>query len=252
MPFAAYAATDNPCDQGPSAILNLIDRPSNADSICTVPANKQIVEAGYAYFNLPQGTGTASTFTDSDVRFGLPANSELFILVPTYTTQTLSPRSGFTNTAIGIKHIFAYNQKWMFTAESVIVLPDGSAAFGSQQTGYYANAIASYDLTDKWNALLMLGVSDVSIPRYFNGLRFSSFNPDLLLTYSFSDNVNVFGEVYAQTHTGPFQGSGVNVDAGIMYKLSSSIVADIAYGQRVYGYLYGLDNYITTGLSIMF
>lgn len=245
-----FADTD-PC-AGSSAILNLIDRPSNADSVCVVPKNKIIVEAGYLHENLADHQGQLISYTNSEVRFGLGHATELYSLVPSYTTQTYAPFSGFNNTYIGLKHLLGHDEHWIVTAESSLVLPDGSAAFGNKESGIDANVIFSYTFNPKYNLTFMLGVSDVSVSRYWGGQRYSTVNPDWILTYSLNDKTNMFAEIYGQTHTGPFAGSGFNADLGIMHMIRSNIVIDFAVGQNIYGELFGINNYISTGISIMF
>ena len=244
-------ASNNPCMDAPQ-ILNVVDRPSHTDSACSMPTNKMMIESGYQYQKLGPGGGWLYNFPNSQIRFGLEKNSEIFLYVPSYNHESYFPFSGFNGSLLGVKHQFITNSKVVFTGETVVVLPDGSAAFGAQQTGIVANAILTYIYNDLFDLTLMLGAYDVSLPRYYDGIRFSSVNGNLMLSYALNGKTDMFAELYGQTHVGPMLGGGVSMDIGVMYEARSNIAIDLAVGQNLNGYIGSVERYITSGISFMF
>ncbi|KTC67972.1 hypothetical protein Lbir_2574 [Legionella birminghamensis] len=251
--FSGTAAADEPISpcSGPTAFLNLIDRPNYADSSCTVPYKSVIIESGYQYQRLTDSDGSLQTYPNLETRFGLPANNELYILWPTYNQQSFSPRYGNSETMAGLKHMLVNNDQWIIAVEAEIFLPDGSAAYGSKSTGAGANAILTYSINDKWSFTTMLGVSSLTESRYNGGERYNNFIPDLVLSYSLSDRLSAYGEVYGETKTGPGEHSGFNADAGILFLIRPSIIIDINAGQRISGYPGSFENYFGAGISFM-
>lgn len=98
----------------------------------------------------------------------------------------------------------------------------------------------------------MLGLATATQSSLSGGQRFNSFNPDAVLTYITKNNLEIFGEIFGQTHTGPHQGSGYNFDGGIAYLLSENMTIDAEVAQRISGNLSGFNQYIGAGLGILF
>ena len=86
--------------------------------------------------------------------------------------------------------------------------PGGSDAFGSEGLGATVNMIIYYSINSQLSLLTMFGGSMITQPKFNGGKRFQSINPDLVLTYAPIKKVDLFGEIYGQTQTGPNQGSG--------------------------------------------
>ncbi|MCE3044796.1 transporter [Legionella sp. 16cNR16C] len=236
---------------GPTAFLNLIDRPNYADSSCTVPWKSVIIESGYQYQRLTDSDGTLQTYPNMETRFGLPGNNELYVLWPTYNQQSFSPRYGNSETMAGLKHMLINNNKWVIAVEAELFFPDGSAAYGSKSAGGGANAILTYTINPKWSVTTMLGVSSLTQSRFNGGERYNNFIPDFVLSYSLSDRLSAYGEVYGETKTGPGEHSGFNADAGILFLITPSIIIDINAGQRISGYPGSFENYFGAGISFM-
>jgi len=252
-PLLAFAQENipDPCG-GPSALLSISNRGGNADSPCLVPFKEFVFESGYQYETIAPGSGRLQYYPTSALRFGLPANSEFAVLLPTYNQLSDPHITGFGATTLAIKHKLGYNQKWLATAEALFTLPSGSLAYGSNNLGVVVNGIVNYTINDKFSWIAMLGVSRQSLPKLFGGQNYSSVNPDLVLSYSPTDTINLYGEIYAQTKTAPTQGRGVNVDCGILYLVKSNLVLELEFQQRVSGYLGGFNQLITTGFSLAF
>jgi len=243
--------TDDPCG-GPSALLNIVDRPTIGDSACVVPVKKAVLEFGYQYQKLSHAAGHQQNFPETEFRLGIPAHNELVILLPNYIHQSMIQRSGFSAATIGIKHEIGYTKNLVATVESLFTLPNGSAAFGNKGLGAALNGIASYTVNSVLNLTFMLGGSTETTSSADGGQRFTSINPDIVLTYSLNPKVDLYGETYGQSKTGPGAGSGFNFDGGIIYLLYPALTVDLEFGQRISGDLGGFDHYIGTGMAIEF
>ena len=244
-------ANDNPCS-GASALLNIIDRPTAADSACVVPFKKSVLELGYQYQQLSHSAGHEQNLPEAEFRFGLPANNEFVVLPPNYIHQSMTPRSGYTATVVGVKHEIGYSQHWVTAVEALFTLPTGSVAFGSHGLGAAFNGIISYNINSQWNLSGMLGASTETQTSFNGGQRFTSINPDVVLTYSATEKFDCYVEIYGQSKTAPNEGSGFNSDAGIIYLFLPNLAADVELGQRISGNLEGFNYYIGAGMSVMF
>lgn len=72
---SAFADTnDSPCN----GMLAIVNRPTIADSPCTAPNKKFILEFGYEYLNLLEGI-QGQSYPFAELRYGLPANNEIFV-----------------------------------------------------------------------------------------------------------------------------------------------------------------------------
>lgn len=242
---------DNPCG-GPSALLNIVDRPTVGDSACVVPFKKAILELGFQYQQLTHSAAYQQNFPEAALRIGLPANNELVLVLPNYIHQSTIPRAGFAATTIGIKHEIGYTQTWLGAAEALFTLPSGSDAFGSQATGAAINGIIDYTFNSTVSLTFMLGVTTQTQSKLNGGQRFTSINPDLVLTYVLNPKINFYGEVYGQSKTAPGEGSGFNFDGGILYLPWPNLEVDLEVGQRMSGNLNGFNHYIGTGMAILF
>ncbi|MGQ3891415.1 transporter [Legionella sp. CNM-4043-24] len=243
-------AMENPC-HGPGQLLNIVDRPNNADSACSVPAGRFEFEMGYQNQTLRDPSGNQQNYPSAEFRFGLPHNSEIFLLAPNYIQQSIAPTAGFTQTSGGLKHQLWYNNTWLVTIEGLVNLPDGSAAFGNKHIGEAFNAIISYNINSRLNLTLMAGGSSITESRLDGGQRFYSLNPDLVLTWSLNDKSSVYAEVYGQSKTGYGEGSGFNADVGILYLIRPNVALDFSGSQHLSGYPGGFEHYIGAGLSVM-
>jgi hypothetical protein len=164
----------------------------------------------------------------------------------------MTPHSGFSATTLGLKHEIGYNEHWLGAVEALITLPDGSAAFGNRGTGAAFNGIISYTFNPQFNLTLMLGGTTETQASHDGGRRFGSVNPDLVLTYSANDKIDLYAEVYGQSKTGPGEGSGFNSDAGVIYLVLPKLAVDAEVGQRISGNLTGFNQYVGAGISFMF
>lgn len=246
---AAYATDVDPCT-GPNELLALVDRPTIGFSACTVPYKKAVLETGYQYQQLIQ-KGYQQNLPEAEFRLGLPSNTELTILLPNYIHQTVSPHSGFSGASAGLKHEFGFTDSTVYTGQFLIALPSGSNSFGSHGTGAQINAIVSHNLSEHVGVTGMLGVSSLTQSSGDGGGRYSSINPDLVLSYGVNELV-LYLEFFGESKTAPDQHSGFMMDTGIVYLLRKNLEVDIEVGQRLSGKIGGFNHYVGAGLSVLF
>jgi hypothetical protein len=246
---AFAAAVSDPCD--PSNFLNIIDRPTASDSPCAVKFKKAAMELGYQYSKISH-TGYTQTFPQTEFRLGLPANNEFVVVAPNYINLSAYPHTGFSATELGLKHEIGYTSTLVSAVESIVTLPTGSSAYGSDGVGVTLNAVFSYTYNPQLNLTFQIGASSLTLPSLFGGTRFTSFNPDAVVTYSVTPKLDIYIEGYGATRTAPKQGSGFITDAGVIYLLQPNLEIDLVGGQRISGKLLGIDHYFGTGMSLQF
>ena len=247
--FVLANTTEDPCG-GPSELLNLIDRPTYGDSVCVVPFKKVVLELGAQYQTISPATNYGENFPQSELRIGLPAKNEFFLLLPNYTHQSISPYTGFSATKGGIKHGLGYSNNWIASVETLITLPSGTNTFGNNEFGVTINGIANYSFNPSFNITYLLGISSQS--QSTDAHRYTSINPDVVLTYVYNPKVNFFGEVYGQSKTAANMGSGFNFDAGVVYLLVPKFAIDLEIGHRISGLLGGFEHYLGAGIAAEF
>jgi hypothetical protein len=257
---AAHADNTPPSCSGPSAFLAVIGRPTAEDSGCAVPQGMFDVEAGATAGNLyAEPGGKVYTVPNLTLRRGLPDNSELVWLPPGLQYQSANggpgapamTAHGFGPTTIGFKHVLGWNDSWQWTAEVLTTLPSGGSTFGSHGVGGAFNAIVSYG-NGPLGLSLMVGETSETEPTSAGGQRFQSFNPDLVMTWGATSRVQLFGEIYAQSHSGYRQGWGTDADGGVQYLATPRLVVDVEEGVRIHGSLGGFSNYAGVGLGLLF
>lgn len=236
--------------EGNNALLALVDRPSAADSACVVPYGKKVVEMGFEYQEI-LGSGHQLNLPQSTLRIGLPGLNEFVLIPPNYIHQTVHPHLGWSQATMGIKHGFLAGKNWILTVEGLITPSSGSSDFGSGETGGAFNGIFTWSVTSAFGVTAMLGGTTESYPQDYGGQRFRSVNPDILISWS-KNKVQIYGEVYGQSHTGPSQGSGYNVDAGILYLVTQGLLLDVEASTRLSGFLGGFKRYGGAGITVMF
>lgn len=205
---------------------------------------------GYQYQKLI-GKGYQQNLPAADVRIGLPDSNEFLIVLPNYIKQSTSPRAGFSASGFALKHAFHNIGKIQTAVEGILTAPSGSYAFGDKGLNATLDGILAYNMTSQLNFTFMLGVSTQTLSRSGGGTRFTSFSPDVAVNYTPKDNIDFFIEVYGQSKTAPGQGSGFNVDTGIVYLALKNLTIDIEASQRISGNLGGFARYIGAGIAIL-
>ncbi len=182
----------------------------------------------------------------------MPWSTEIDVLLPNYFQSSQTGLSGFTAVQLGIKHELHDTKTWMLSLEGFIIPSSGGKNRGTEGMGGYLDSIIAHDLGYNLSFTGLFGVSSQTVSTQSNGQRYTSFNPDGVLTWSFKEKWELLGEVYGQTHTGPAQGSGFNADAGLIYLPFKTLAVDLEVSQRLSGQLYGFEQYIGAGMAFRF
>lgn len=249
----AYGASivSDPCG-GPAGLLAELDRPTVADSACVAKPGRVIVEMGFAHANTYPQAGTSNNFPEAELRFGLPDNNEFVLLPPNYTRTSISGQTegAYNQTVIGLKHEFGYNSRWTYAAETLFTTP-ATTATGQPTTGWGTaiNGIVAYNVTPSIGVGLMLGVTSLYDAE---GVRYTSINPDFTATWELTDQLQLYGELYGQSHVAHNMGSGWDADGGVQYLLNTRWEIDAELGTRVSGALGGYSHYIGFGTGFEF
>ncbi|MBI5448274.1 MAG: transporter [Gammaproteobacteria bacterium] len=240
--------TDDPC-RGHNAFLALINRPTNADSVCVLQEDQAIAEVGLQYLSArPDGAGY--NYPQLQINVGLPGKSQLTFL-SSYNQQTSA--SGLGPITLGFKHEVGRTQNSIFSAEGIYTPPFGSASFGSAKGGITLNGIASYAVTPHISLLGMLGLSEQSLPSLADAHTYVSVNPDVVLSWQHSVlPLQLYAEIFGQTSTGTGTGGGYNADAGIQYLITQNFEVDLEQGVRLTGELGGYNYYTEVGFGFLF
>ncbi|BCA95602.1 hypothetical protein TUM19329_19630 [Legionella antarctica] len=249
LPIAAWCSSNPPCG-GPTDLLSIIDRPTIADSVCLVPNKSIVMESGYQHLSL-LGGGTQQNFPEALLRFGLADEFEFNILLPNYIHQNILPYTGYQATVMGVKHQIGSSSEWVTVIDGYVILPSGTANFGSERIGGIVNGLFGYNFTSEINLSGMLGVSSQTQSINEGGMRFTSVNPALVLSWS-KEKVSVYWEIYGQSKPSPEDNAGLNTDAGVIYLIKKNIAIDLEAGQRINGSLGGFSHFWGAGISIQF
>ncbi|MFI4963701.1 MAG: transporter, partial [Legionellales bacterium] len=220
---SAQSSLPGPCD-GPNALLTLVNRPSVLDSACVTPDKQAILELGYNHQFLTE-RGTQDNLPQAEFRYGLADLFEFAIILPNYINKSVPRGSGFAPTTLSIKKELVATPKWISTVEGLVTLPSGSYAYGAQGPGAAFNSINSYTITTEIAVTTMLGVSSLSEPVLSGGHSFLSINPIVLVSWT-KNKTSLYGEISGQSKTGFAQGSGFNLDMGVIYLLKKTISID--------------------------
>ncbi len=243
----------DPCS-GSSALLAILDRPTVSDSACTVPYHQAVLEMGYQYASLTGG-GSADNFPEAEWRFGLPFHNEFVFLPPNENRQHIpgaSSLEGFSATTIGIKHEVGYTRRWLGAVESLFTLPSGSPGFGSAGLTVALNGILSYATSANTSVSLQLGATSQTNPVLAGGGRYASVNPDVTFTWQPRWDLQLYGEVFGQSRTGPGLGAGFDADGGVQYLVTPDWEVDLEEGTRLSGNLGGFTHYFGAGTGLIF
>lgn len=234
-----------------NGFLALVNRPTIPDSPCTLPRNRIDFEYGVQAEKLVH-KGQGQFFPTAEFRFGLPANKEAYVVLPNYFHQSILPYSGFGPVGVGYKQIIKSSNKSLLTFDALIITPSGSVTFGSRGIGSDLSAIFTYTLSKKLSFTGELSFVTLTESKFNGGQRFNSINPDGFLTWALTDNLQLYGELYGQSKTGPHQGSGINAAAGVVYLLAKNMTVDIEASQRLRGLIGNTEHYVSAGGAILF
>lgn len=104
--------------------------------------------------------------------------------------------------------------------------------------------MASYVVNDYVAITGILGVSRTSDTALNGGYSFNSINPDVVFSYSPTQKLSFYGEVYGQSQFTIEQGAGFNFDAGVLFLIHPNAVCSFSIGQQLYNYFGNFTHYV--------
>ena len=251
------AADDaDPCD----GLLATLDRPTVADSPCVVKSGHAIAELGYQTGPVKgSDINRLSFYPQAELRFGLPENWELKLFPPNYnmTTQRAfvggGHIDGFGDTSFGIKHQFGSFGGFLVSADVKLTIPTGQIAFSSGGTQANIQGIVSYDLTPALGISGLLGISTLTNRTNNGGVaRFTSVNPDVVITYLMNEKLQLYGEIYGNTKTAADQGLNYSIQGGAQYLITKNVEVDASGGVLLHGPAGVQSRFVNFGVGLLF
>lgn len=250
---------NDPC-AGPSALLALLDRPTIADSACSVKPYKTVLETGYdnQIIHAPNGQRLVD-YPQAEWRYGLPGGWEAKLFWPNYNRLSPHPGpsetfTGLSDAGIGLKKEFGYFGNWVFAADTRIDFPTGASAFTNGGTQITLNGIASYNVTPQFGLAAQFGVARLS-ERGPNGRTeyYYALEPIVVASYAFFDRLQLYGEVYGTTNAGPNTTGGAYwFDGGLQYLITPRLEVDIEEGAALSGPQGASAHYFGFGVGVEF
>jgi hypothetical protein len=247
---------DDPCD----GLLATLDRPTVADSACSVKRGQAVVEMGFQSATIKgSDISRLSLLPQAELRYGLGDGWELKLFPPNYLTTTLRPAvagpqlSGFGDTAFGVKKQIGTYGALVFTTDAKITLPTGNRAFSDGGLEGNVQGIVAYSITPQLGVSALLGVSTLT-NRGDDGRvnRFTSFNPSVVVTYQINDRVQFYSEVFGNTVTAPHQSANYTFDGGVQFIVTKSIEIDLEVGKLLSGPAGLQSKYIGFGVGLSY
>lgn len=252
-------STIDPC-AGPSAMLALLDRPTIADSACSVKPYRTVLEIGYDnQITHEPSNQRLVDYPQAEWRYGLPNGWEAKLFWPNFNQMTpLSAAGGTTNglsdAGIGVKKEFGYFGNWVFAADTRIDFPTGARPFTNGGTQVTLNGIASYNVTPQFGIAGQLGVARLAQTNLANNTQYYyALEPMVVASYSFFGRLQLYGEVYgftkanAQSHQGAYW-----FDGGVQYLVTPRVEIDVEEGTELSGPQGASAHYFGFGLGLEF
>ena len=255
---AALPAADDadPCD----GLLATLDRPTVADSTCVVKNGHAVAELGYQTGPVKRSDiNRLSFYPQAELRFGLPENWEFKLFPPNYnmTTQRAFPGGGhidgFGDTSFGVKHQFGSFGGFLVSADVKLTIPTGQMAFSSGGTQANIQGIVSYSVTPALGISGLLGISTLTNRTNNGGVaRFTSVNPDAVITYLMNDKLQLYAEIYGNTKTSADQSYNYSLQGGAQYLLTKNMEVDTSVGVLLHGPAGVQSRFVNLGVGLLF
>jgi hypothetical protein len=233
------------CDAS-NTMVALIDRPSVAFSACPIPQKTLFIESGYEYQSIIP-TGHAHAFPQTELRIGLPQNTEIDIFPPSFTQQYSPTQSGFSEYSIGLKRAMYFDANQLFTLQGYISPASGNQNYGADKIGFLINGIYNYNFNSGISLSTTLGLASVAAAPSTPGNNYYSFNPIITIGFPSMHNISPYVEVYSQSKTAIDQNWGVSCDGGLILLVKNNITVDVSAGQKISGALNNIERYVGAG-----
>ncbi len=249
LAHTASAQTIPPECSGDNNMIAIIDRPSVGYSPCTVANKTLFIESGYAYQKLTP-SGYAHNLPQTEMRFGIINNTEIEFFPPNYNEQNNPSQSGFGYTSLGLKHVVFFDSKQIISVQGYVTPPSGNQYFGTSKTSFLLNGIYGYNFASGIGLAGTFGLAANASPPANPAQTYYSFNPIIDLGLPITSTLAAYLEVYSQSKTALDQGWGVSMDGGLILLAEKNLTFDVSAGQRISGYLGGVDHYFGAGFVI--
>jgi len=185
---------------------------------------------------------------------GVTPKLELRFLLPIYAWERGSgdDRSGFTDTAVGLKYELAQGRGSGVIGgmEAALIasttVPTGGAAFGSSSWQPVGELTLGWELGETLGLGVNLGVARPT----GDGERFTSTWASAALGVGLTDAASVFFELYGFNREEARGPNTVTFQTGVVYLLSPDLQLDVRAARRLTGQ--GLDLLLGAGMSWRF
>lgn len=226
------------------------DRPDFTESSRTVGRGVLQLEGGVAFAEF-EGGAEVTTLGEVLARWGVSPKLELRFVLPVYAWERNwgDDRSGFTDTAVGLKYELAQGRGSGLIGgmEAALIasttVPIGGSAFGSSSWQPIGVLAFGWVLSETLGLGVNLGVARPA----GDGERFTSAWASAALGVGLTDAASVFFELYGfnrEEERGP---NTLTFQAGVVYLLSPDLQLDVHAERRLTGQ--GLDLLLGAGLS---
>jgi Putative MetA-pathway of phenol degradation len=215
------SAAEDPC-QNP---VNLTNRPTVTNSVCTAATNSVVLETGYTNIT-SDTTGNTVIYPNANLRVGTSLKDLEFDVALPNVVHNLGVH-GTSNLGFGAKYRLPDLGPINVAAEAGVSLPVAGAFSGNG-----TNVAGGLDFNYALGSSLGLGASAKLVSNSNGLIRYGSFAPSLALKAGVSKNAQVFIEgAQVSNAFGPNTDVSRLVDVGAKYALSSNTVFDVSYGR---------------------
>jgi hypothetical protein len=226
------------------------DRPDFTESSSTVGRGVLQLEGGVTFAEFAGGA-EVTTLGEVLARWGIAPKLELRFVLPIYAWERDSgdDRSGFTDTAVGLKYELAQGRGSGLIGGMEVALiasttvPTGGVAFGSSSWQPVGLLALGWELGETLGLGVNLGVARP----VGDGERFTSSWVSAALGVGLTDAASVFFELYGFNREDERGPNTLTFQTGVVYLLSSDLQLDVRAARRLTGQ--GFDLLMGAGMS---
>lgn len=206
-PAPSAAPPADVCGGAKSNLLAVMDRPSIGYSPCAVKPREFLGEAGWL------NTSGSSGF----LRYGVAPHVEVDGIA-----------GGAADSGFGLKYEWWHDGSRALATDFLYTAPTGNAAFTVGAPTETLNLDYTAPVSGNFSFATTLGAVSA-----YNGARFFSWAPSLVLSDQWNPRAQAFIEAFAQSRTRPGGGSQLGLDAALQYLITSDIELDVETGRTI-------------------
>jgi hypothetical protein len=185
---------NDPC----TTLSEIVTRPSQTTSVCTVRPNHVLIETGYQNTTFDSTSSTVQ-YPQALVRIGTTIPGLELDVAPASVARTNAGGStiaGTTDFGAGIKYVIGYTPKLNYGANVLLTAPTGSSSFSAGGTNALYNLNYGYTISPIFSLAGTFGLLSQT-----NGIqRWSTFSPSLMLMASLPNATTVGAEIATFTN----------------------------------------------------